>query len=128
MTINDKLVGLCDYVANQSEDLKAIPSTCCGGRLLLVEVQRMGNEECKQFTGRQDTGDFLMGVLETMLDSFLDLVCAKHSSVDKCYELDREMTAKLADMQLKQNVTDHRIVRSLLGVLQRLDTEMNIDS
>lgn len=127
MTINDKLVGLCDYVANESEDVKAIPNICCGGRLLLKEVKRMGNEQCKQITG-QDTGDFLEGVIETMLDSFLDLVCAKHSSVEKCYQLDSEMTEKLAEMQAKQNVTNHKIVTSLLGVLQRLDTEMNIDS
>lgn len=122
LRIMDKLVGLADYTISIPRD-EMIPTMCCGIRLLLERTEKQVNTLCAPITGI-NSGTYLMQVTSSTLGDFLDLVCSKYPSVNECYTLDNDLTKKLDKMQKNQPVTHRRIMRSILKVLQRFESDM----
>ena len=125
LRIMDKLVGLTDHTLSVPRS-EMIPTMCCGVRLLLERTEKQVNALCKNITG-VNSGTRLMQVASSTLGDFLDLMCAKYSSVGECYATENELTARLDKMQRSQPVTHRRMMRSILKVLQRFESDMLAD-
>lgn len=123
LRIGDKLVGLTDYVSQQEDIDAVIPTLCCGARLLINRTETQVNQICKNISA-PDTGSFLMEIISLVLGDVLDLVCAKHPSVDRCYTIEASVTRKLEKMQAEQGITHRRVMQSILAVLAKLDSQI----
>jgi len=71
---------------------------------------------------QNDSGNFLVGIVNGCFSEITDLMCGKYPDIQKCQELEPEITkdiiGKIDNISLRSNDT---IMVTLIQVLQKMD-------
>lgn len=71
-----------------------IPGLCCGMHSLIDVIRPKLHEICTPRTGPK-TPDYLIGLVNQVFSDVLDIMCGRYPSLEKCKELQPEVTKKI---------------------------------
>lgn len=104
-----------------------IGSACCAFQVLAKDSKEMVGKLCNPLTGMQ-TGEFVVNLVRSFMNSALDISCGKHKSIEVCTELMAQEVAlyKQLMMQGMRKEFPFSPITPMIQILNILDTQVNL--
>jgi hypothetical protein len=125
LDIGDKVTTLLYHVSNMTDIDQVIPGVCCGANHLLIYCKEDIEKMCKS-RARDDTDEFFINLVKSLLSDALDLMCGKFSSPKDCRAGAPDVYDNLLvaiDNRRRHSVS---LIVPLLEVIQKLDGQVNL--
>lgn len=123
--IGDKITSMLYHASNMSDLDKVIPGLCCGANHLLVECKEDLEKMCKS-RAMDDTDEFMIDFVKSILSDALDLMCGKFSSPKECHTLAPDLYQGILESIAQRRRHETSMIIPLLGIIRKLDGTVNL--
>lgn len=97
-----------------------IPGLCCGMHGFIDVARPKLHETCTPRTGPK-TSDYLIGLVNQVFSDVLDMMCGRYPSLEKCKELQPEVTKKINNAFATAKPSRTPIFNRFLTIMSQFD-------
>ena len=124
------VTSLVEYLANMTNIDRMIPGMCCGYYILLADAKVKIDQLCSQQGVGQSGSEYFLGMIKSAVSDAVDMMCGSFSTIEQCTKKMPDLIQEINTVreETKDTKYNHTMVLPFLKVIDRIDTETNINN
>lgn len=120
------IVSLVKYTADLEDLDEAIPSICCGSKIVLEKSETKMENLCSS-VGLKGSGKWLSNLVYNILNDALDVICGGYGALEECEKKKPGLNAKVDSVISSDQTFNHTIFIPIVKLIKRLDGQINLN-